>query len=124
MQETISDSGSGWIGELGAELGAIGLFAILVIFLILKFLRTHNANSKDSHISIMDYLSKTVTPRLDRLQDDHQNLSVSLAKLPTREEIQGTNDKFSKRIHTQEENIHKKMNGHENQCQNYSPRSP
>ena len=65
------------------ELGAGAIFSLLILIVVFKFSPRKSSNG----MTTMHYLEKVVVPKIDKLQDDHNDLKITVATLPTRDEV-------------------------------------
>jgi len=82
VQQSVQASSGEWYQSVIAQLGAGGVFALAIIYIVLKFVRL-----KRNGGSVMDYLKTSIEPRLHELHEDHGKLMEKVAKLPTRDEM-------------------------------------
>ena len=68
------------IGSHLAQLGAGGIFALLILVVVLKYVSRKSSNG----MTTMHYLETVVVPKIDKLQTDHNALKVTVATLSTR----------------------------------------
>ena len=65
------------------ELGAGAIFSIAILVVVLKYLPRKSSNG----MTTMHYLETVVVPKIDKLQSDHNDLTITVATLPTRDEF-------------------------------------
>ena len=66
------------------ELGAGAIFALLILVVVFKF---SPRKSSQNGMTTMHYLETVVVPKIDNLQEDHDDLKLTVATLPTRKEF-------------------------------------
>ena len=68
------------LGSNLAQLGAGGIFALLILVVVLKYIPRKSSNG----MTTLHYLETTVVPKIDNLQEDHNDLKIKVATLSIR----------------------------------------
>ena len=78
----------------------------MILVVVFKFLKPKDAEKAEG-LSVKEYIASAITPKLDKLQEGHENIIEKVAKLPTREEMDKDLGHVHARIDEHERNYHR-----------------
>ena len=88
--------------QLLIQLGAGGVFALAILVTVFKFLKPSG-----NGMTVTDYIKNAIAPKLDKLQEGHENIIEKVAKLPTRDEMEKDLSHLHARIDQHERTYHR-----------------